>query len=203
MFESTSPGAYGEDRKARIKNENLPLLQLMYMGSYETPLACLISGSPAFVSVPDFVTGHDKIRFSVDFNHIRQKASGLKHSGHSIDKDQSSPSALFREQIFHQNKMALLEFMTIMPVSTQYHSYISQDSAKGDITLTNFKPEYWPWILKSKENFNDFCLEVKMTGLGYEWFIDHLSKVDYPSIHKRVSFQRLSTGPITPSVTAY
>jgi len=188
QFVSTKPGAYQEDRKAEIKNYNLPILQYMYMGNCDTPLECLITKTPGFIAVNDFVTGRQKTRFRLDFNHIRQRASENRHAGHSVDKGSRVPSGIFRETRFDNDLRYLFEFMTIMPISTEYHSYISQDSAKGNITLTNFKKEYWPWVLQSKKNYNDFCGDYNLNGVKYEEFIDHLSHIHYPSINDRLRY---------------
>lgn len=193
MFISTDKTKYQENRKAQIKNFNLPFLQYMYMGDKTTPLACLLTGRPAFVMVKDFVTGKDKMRFSVDFNHIRQKSTVSRHSGNSIDKSNYAPSEIFRMTFLHESRnmyfsTPLVEFMTIMPVCTEYHSYISQDSAKGDITLRSFSGRTWPWVLKSKKNFNKFLkdMNVNINGLTYDLFIDHLSDINHPPIQQRV-----------------
>lgn len=189
MFISTKPSSYGENRKAEIKNYNLPFLQHMYMGNPDMPLQCLITKTSAFVKVPDIITGQDKIRFRLDFNHIRQEASDNRHAGKSLDKS-GTPSAIFRENRFDQtvyNKRYLFEFMTILPVCEEYHSYISQDSAKGNITLLNYKKEYWPWILSEEKNYNEFCKIYNIEGIPYELIIDHLSNINHPSIFKRLS----------------
>lgn len=192
MFLSSKPGAYQEDRKAQIKNHNLPILQHMYMGDPTTPLQCMISQTPAFIQLNDFVTGKTKWRFRLDFNHIRQLATANRHAGHSLDKGTRVPSGIFRETKFDSPSAAdrkyLFEFMTIMPVCTEYHSYISQDSAKGDIVLTNFKRKHWPWILKSQKNYDAFCKQYDLPGVSYDQMIDHLSNIDYPGIHQRLSF---------------
>ena len=192
MFISTKPGAYQEDRKAQIKNHNLPILQHMYMGDNTAPLKCLITQTPGFIKVNDFVTGNSKLRFRLDFNHIRQRASIKSHAGHSVDKGPRVPSGIFRETKFNDGfneKRYLFEFMTIIPVCTEYHSYISQDSAKGDITLQNFKKEYWPWVLQTKKNYNIFCNTYDIGGIEYEQFVDHLSHIEYPSIGSRLDYK--------------
>jgi hypothetical protein len=195
MFESTKPGAYAEDRKAKIKNHNLPILQYMYMGSRDTPLACLVSKTPAFVTTPDFGNpGQTKLRFRIDFNHIRQWSSDTRQSGTSLDKGTRIPSAIFRDARFDSDLVHhaeyLIEFMTIMPVCTEMHSYISQDSAKNNITLTSFDTSMWPWVLQSAENFRQFCGDLDIPGLDYHAFIDHLSDIDHPPLQDRLKWSR-------------
>ena len=191
MFESTKPGAHGEDRKARIKNHNLPILQHMYMGDPAEPLRCAMTGTPAFVAWPCVVRGSHMQRFRIDFNHIRQRALANKQSGISVDKGRYDPSHLFRtyELDSHWYKSTLIEFMTIMPVSTEYHSYISQSSSYGDIVLNNFDRKTWPWHLRSKKNFNSFAKQYGLEHLDYALFIDHLNDIDQPSVGSRDEFK--------------
>ena len=195
MFESTKPGAYAEDRKAKIKNHNLPILQYMYMGSRHTPLACLVSKTPAFVTTPHFGNpGQTKLRFRIDFNHIRQWCSASRQSGTSLDKGTRIPSGIFRDARFDSDLVHhteyLIEFMTIMPVCTEMHSYISQDSAKNNITLNSFDPSMWPWVLQSAQNFRQFCGDLNIKGLDYHAFIDHLSDIDHPPLQDRLKWSR-------------
>jgi hypothetical protein len=189
MFESTRPGSYGEDRKAKVKNHNLPILQYMYMGSKDTPLTCLITKTPAFIETKDFGnSGFKKRRFRLDFNHIRQLRSDSRHSGISLDKSIRAPSDLFRtSRLDHEYyHLHLIEFMTIIPICTEIHSYISQDSAKHNITLNSFDQSEWPWVLQSPENFYQFLKDLKISGLNYEQFIDHLSNINHPSLQQRL-----------------
>lgn len=192
MFVSSKPGYYKEDRKADIKNHNLPILQHLYMGNRETPLECLVSKTPGFINVPDFATKKSKVRFRLDFNHIRQRTTDHVHPGNSIDKNTRVPSGIFRETRFDDNvsksKIALFEFMCIIPVCTEYHSYISQDSSKNDITLKSYSVDQWPWAIRSNSNYREFCKTYKIVGIPYEQFIDHLSNIDYPSIHQRLNY---------------
>ena len=191
MFVSSKPGYYGEDRKAQIKNHNLPILQHLYMGSRDTPLECLITKTPAFIQVPDFATGKSKTRFRLDFNHIRQKTTDHVHSGNSVDK-QNTPSAIFRETRFDdrasKSHRALFEFMCIIPVCTEYHSYISQDSSKHNLTLTSYNQNSWPWALRKEKNYQEFTKTYGISGIPYDQFIDHLSNIDHPPIFKRLEW---------------
>jgi len=191
MFESTKTNSYNENRKANIKNHNLPILQFMYMGDSTKTLECLITKTPGFINVPDLVTGNDKLRFRLDFNHIRQKESGSSSAGFSLDKGRRAPSGIFREtkfDNFYSNHAYLYEFMCIMPICTEYHSYISQDSAKGDITLQNYKKEYWSWILKAPANYKNFCKTFDLNGISYQEIIDHLSDINHAPIHERLTY---------------
>jgi hypothetical protein len=197
MFISTK-NSYGENRKAMIKNANLPVLQEMYLGNETTPLVCLITKEPAFITTfPDVVTGQTKCRFRIDFNHIRQKSVESRQAGSSLDKSTHGPSHIFRSIKFtnntHTAKLALLEFMTIMPICTEYHSYITQDSAKGDITLQNFNRDYWPWVLQNEANYKKFTNKYQFTGISYYDFINHLFDINQPSIVDRVKYN-WSTG---------
>jgi hypothetical protein len=186
-FESTKPGAAGEDRKARVKNHNLPILQHMYMGDPKEPLRCLITGTPAFVSWPCLVRGQHMQRFRIDFNHIRQRAQAGKQSGISVDKGRYDPSHLFRSYELDNkwHKPQLIEFMTMMPVCTEYHSYISQSSSYGDIVLSNYDRQQWPWHLRTKKNFNSFVKQYDLAHLDYKTIIDHLNDIDQPKISSR------------------
>jgi hypothetical protein len=189
MFKSTKPDSYSENRKADIKNYNLPFLQHMYMGDSSKPLECLITKTPGFMMVPDIVTGLNKLRFRLDFNHIRQRESDHRHAGISLDKSSKAPSSIFREYRFDSNvmnKRYLFEFMTIMPICTEYHAYISQDSAKGDITLKNYNKKDWPWVLANEQNYNTYCETYNIVGIPYEQMIDHLSDIRHPSILARL-----------------
>ena len=178
-----------EIRKARIKNHNLSILQMMYNGDPLKPLRCVITKRKGFVDFPCLYTNVDKQRFDVDFNHIRQRQQGLCVAGDSIDKRNYDPSSIFRSVYLDKNPQALIEFMTIMPVCQEYHRYITQDSALGHITLTNFQRNHWPWVLKNATNFNKFCKRYNLK-LDYQWFIDHLSNIDHPGIGERLDSSR-------------
>lgn len=174
---------YHEIKKAHKKNSNLPILQLWYNGNSQEPLKCLISGKCAFSIFPDLITGEYKQRFDCDFNHIRQYQDGACYSGVSKDKGVYGPSDIFRTYLLSESVyiLYLVEFMTIIPVSREMHSYISQDSAKGHITLKNYKKEWWPWGLQSKDNFDNFCSKYDI-HMDYFDFIDHLSNIEEPPI---------------------
>ena len=177
-----------EIRKARIKNHNLSILQYIYNGHELKPLRCLLSNTTGWKNVPDRITGEDKIRFNIDFNHIRQEQLGKKGAGNSKDKNKKyQPSGIFREYKLDKpkNKMYLIEFMTIMPISQEHHDYISQDSALGNLSLHNYTIDEWPWFLETEQNFNDVCKRYKLE-FKYDWFVDHLSEIHYPSIYNRM-----------------
>ena len=197
MFVSTKPDSYNENRKAEIKNHNLPILQYMYMGSRDTPLACLISKTPAFINTQDFGNlGQTKRRFRIDFNHIIQRCTNLRQAGVSLDKGSYLPSSIFRNKRLDSgyvvDKKYLVEFMTIMPVCTEMHSYISQDSAKHYMTLNSFDKDMWPWVLQSSKNFTQFCNDFKLGNLNYTQFIDHLSDVHHAPLQERLRWDRNS-----------
>ena len=108
-------------------------------------------------------------------------------AGTSKDKGMYDPSHIFRSKRLNENPILLLEFMTIMPVSQEIHKYITQDSALNHITLANFDSKYWPWILQSKSNFDQFTNSFGLTEIDYNWFIDHLSDINQPTISSRVT----------------
>ena len=192
LFKSTDTSKRGENRKAIIKNYNIQILQFMYGGSTSTALCCAISGQPAFELVPDYVTKVPKLRLGTDFNHIRQQANSSRRSGNSLDKKVNyEPSEVFRSGKLDESLRvnSLIEFMTIMPISKGHHSYISQDSAKGDLTLLNFHKSTHTWILKSKRNFDKFMRDLGVNcDMSYVDLIDHLSDINYPSIYDRVLY---------------
>jgi len=186
-FTPTNMELYGEVRKARYKNYNLPILQLMYNGDELKPLCCLISNDPGWKDIPCIISKTPKQRFNIDFNHIRQKQNGDRRAGHSIDKS-ISPSAIYRAKHLDMDLSLLFEFICVMPLSQEMHQYVTQDSALGDITLQNFDPKHWSWILKSKENYNDFFnkFNINNSQFSYNWIIDHLSDIDHPPIFERL-----------------
>lgn len=185
-FTPTNESLYGECSKARFKNLNLPILQYMYNGDPYEPLKCLLSDAPGWVDFPCLVNSKDKQRFNIDFNHIRQEQTGSRVAGKSKDKLKYDPSHLFRTYDMHLSGPVLLEFMCIMPISQEYHRYITQDSALGHITLTSFDQKYWPWFLKNEANYTEFTTRLDLTGLSYDWFVNHLSDINNKSIHERV-----------------
>ena len=195
MFESTKPGAYQEDRKAEIKNHNLPIIQYMYMGSRDTPLGCVVSKTPAFAITKDYGNpGQTKRRFRIDFNHIRQRCTYNRAAGISLDKGVRLPSGIFRETRFDsdfvKHARLLIEFMAIMPVCTEVHTNITQDSQKNHITLNSFEQHEWPWVLQSAKNFNQFCNDFDLGDFNYDQFIDHLSDIDHAPLHKRLKWDK-------------
>lgn len=199
----------GEIRKARIKNANLPFLQYMYHGNAETPLHCLITKQHGWVHRNDYGTGVQKSRFRLDFNHIRQKCNNQRTAGTSVDKYES-PSSLFRGSYFDpayqngdyayqtrqkQRERDVFEFMCIMPICSEEHSFISQDSAKSDIVLTNFPKKTWAWCLQNTENFEktkQFFGIHYYKEIDYKFIIDHLSDINHKDIRYRlVNYQSL------------
>ena len=173
--------------KARVKNHNLLIIQYMYNGDETIPLKCMLTGALAWVEVPCFLTNQPKTRFNIDFNHIRQRASGKAQAGNSVDKDSYDPSSVFRGTYLDKDIGRLAEFMCILPVTQEYHSYITQDSAIGDITLNSFPKTSWPWILQNKTNFDQFCKKYNFKHFTYDWLIDHLTNIGYPPIAQRLA----------------
>ena len=187
MFVSTKPNSYGENRKANIKNYNLPILQEIYHGDANTRLHCVVSKKPAFHLFECLVTGNQKIRFDCDFNHIRQEANVSRRAGTSKDKSSNAPSEIFRKsKLDDSNIYNLVEFLTIMPVCQEIHGYITQDSAIGDITLKNFKKETWPWHLQSKSNWLKVAKKYDFDFIPYEEFLEHLMDIKNPPIQNRI-----------------
>ncbi len=201
---------YAEIRKAKLKNRNLPALQFMYHGDALQPLQCLITGVPGWVHGTDYGTGEQKTRFRLDFNHIRQKSNDYRYAGDSLDKSGRNPSSLFRDRYLvrytertyaygwrqAERELDIFEFMCIMPISGEEHSFISQDSAKNDITLRSFDPNTWGWFLKSDENFEATkkFMGVEIYDVTRDFMIDHLSTIHYENIRQRVTenFPKLS-----------
>lgn len=182
-----------EIRKAVLKNINLPILQLWFNGDAKKPLKCLVSGKPAFSNFKDLITKKDKLRFDCDFNHIRQYQDGNCYSGVSKDKGDKGPADIFRGYDLSKsvNKEFLVEFMTTMTVCSEVHSYFSQDSAKGHITLVNVQKSWWPWGLKNKKNFDKFCEQFGL-DIDYNVFIERLSDINWPDIVESYSKGTLS-----------
>jgi hypothetical protein len=197
-----------EYRKARIKNENLSSLQLMYNGDPLKPLHCLITGHPGWLDGIDYGTGQRKSRFTLDFNHIRQECSNnRKGAGKSLDKS-IGPSDLFRTNSIDpsypwpkreclptqfdriERERDVFEFATMMPICTAEHTYITQDSHKSDLTLLNFPRKTWPWCLQNHHNFNETkrFLDISyFDSVTHDWFIDHMCDITHPAIRDRLA----------------
>jgi len=199
MFKPTNKSSR-EIGRAKRKNDNLPILQMMYNGDETIPLSCLLTGSPGWVEIPCLVTEGYKTRFCIDFNHIRQHCKRTGWAGDSVDKS-TTPSELLRSKNLSEDLPSLFEFMTMMPVSRQYHKYISQDSAIGNITLANYPLKHWPWILREQDNYKHFIKKYNIkTEITYDWLIDHLSTITHPSIHDRLPSQLLINTEITEDI---
>ncbi len=159
LFQPTCDKA-GEIKKAYYKNLNLPVLQHIYMGDPTTPLTCLLTGEPGWVNFPDLVTGEPKTRFRLDFNHIRQRnrfllgLTRVKSPGVSVDKDRD-PSAIIRACDLGQaeRRLRLMEMICCIPLTLEYHKYVTQDSSVNHVSLANYPAHSWPWVLKSRDNF--------------------------------------------------
>ncbi len=52
--------------------------------------------------------------------------------------------------------MFMLEFMTCNVVSVEQHKFITQDSSKNHISLSNFPEASHPWGLQCRDNFELF-----------------------------------------------
>lgn len=187
-FQPTDLTKYKEMSKAYYKNVNLPLLQYLYHGDETKTISCTISGDPGFVETIDYANGGKKTRFNIDFNHVRQRMTGGKQGGTSVDKSET-PSSVIRRLDLRNHVTKGLEFLTIMPVNSLVHSYITQDSAKSNITLANFPKETWIWALQNAENYARAlkALKIETTKFNYEWFLDHMHKIDHKPIFVRVT----------------
>jgi len=186
-FKSTKD-TYKENRKAEIKNYNLPILREMYMGDPNKELRCMMTGRIGFAEFKSFVSNKFHQRFLLDFDHIRQKRiPGF--TGVSVDKSKTyPPSGLFRGFKLDAHPMALIEFMTCWPILTEVHESKTQDSTYGDIVLSDIPKEHWPWVLKTKENYDYF---TKKYGIDYYFtydeFIEFLSDINNISITEYIA----------------
>lgn len=196
QFHATS-FTYQEIRKAHIKNLNLPILQYLYGGDPLKPLQCALGKTPAFADFPCIVRKVPINRFRIEFNHIRQALRPGKQAGDSLDKNPTyGPSGIFRAKPLerNQNIQDLLEFMCMMPVSSEAHGDINQSSAYGNITLMHYNHHQWPWVLQSQNNFQQFVDWIgaaQSIGVTRDWLVDHLSSVHYPNIRDRVKLTGL------------
>ncbi len=162
LFKPTADTA-SERRKAHYKNLNVAILQHWYQGDPQLELRCSLTAAPAWLPDLDRVTGEPVLRFRVDFNHIRQQnrfllgLTRVKSPGVSVDKTRD-PSAIFRSQDLSLagNRMFMLEFMTCNVVSVEQHKFITQDSSKNHISLSNFPEASHPWGLQCRDNFELF-----------------------------------------------
>lgn len=159
LFQPTCDRA-GEIRKAYYKNLNLPILQHIYMGDPNTALTCLLTGEPGWASVRDLATGEIKRRFRLDFNHIRQRNGFLlgltrvKSPGASVDKVRDpSMTVRARDLSLFRNRLDLMEMICCIPLTLEQHKYVTQDSSLNHISLANFPASSWPWVLQSRDNF--------------------------------------------------
>lgn len=171
--------------KAYYKNANLPILQFIYNGDPQEPLKCMISGTPGFEWTINY--GHlteRKLRFNIEFNHVRQRKTDSRSGGISVDKSES-PCQIFRRTVLTRNLLFIAEFLTIMPVSPLYHSHITQDSQISDIILDSFPKENWIWALRTPENWKQVCERFEIE-LDYQWFIDHMNDINAEPIFKRL-----------------
>ena len=191
MFTATLD-THSENRKARLKNHNTPILQYIYHGDHTTPLHCLLTGEAGWLEVPNWVTKESRTRFRLDFNHVRQQSTQQRHSGHSLDKGSCDPSHMFRsyELDHYLHKKHLLEFLTCMPITTEQHSYVSQDSSKHDITLKCFPKDTWPWALQNAANWKAVMNRYSIKGITYTQWIDHLCNINYPGLHNRLCYDQ-------------
>jgi hypothetical protein len=187
-FTSTKPGDSGEDKKAEIKNFNLPWIQFMYNGEPWLPLYCKRTNQPGWEYVPNVATKELVQRFCIDFNHIRQvnrKLLGLTKittPGTSADK-RGSPSALFRGMKISNDRqescLAVAEFMSCMPIRIETHTYITQDSYKSHILFKHFNWEQIPWVLQSKDNFDYFMQFFPAMKIDYDEFVAALNTPNF------------------------
>jgi len=183
QFQSTNSNLYGENRKAEIKNHNLPILNYLYHGDETTEIHCVMTKTSGFADVWCPVRKRQVQEFRLDFDHIRQKHDVYRKAvGISVDKTEA-PSSIFRGYKLDEPryKDKLIEMMCCWPICTEYHGYKSTSSQYGDVVLKDYPKEAWPWHLKSKKNFNAVCKRFGLE-LDYKWFIDSLNNVDSPCI---------------------
>lgn len=196
-FTSTNSNLPSENRKAIIKNHNLPILNWIYHGNENTEIHCCLTKTPGFTDVYCPVRKRTVQVFRIDFDHIRQKYDSYrKATGKSIDKTYT-PSGIFRDYKLDSPayKDKLVEMMTCWPLCTEYHSYKSSSSQHGNIILNDYPKKLWPWHLKNKTNFNKVCKRFEL-DLDYDWFIEQLNNVDaecIPDSYRR-SLRRVFDG---------
>lgn len=175
----------GERAKAAYKNSNSKLLAKMYYGDENEELHCLITGEPGWQVFPCIVEGEDKLRFQIDFDHMRQRKNRTRTAvGVSVDKIGSakSPSHMFRQSL---SVIDLVEFGCMIPVHAMYHKHITQTSYNHDILLHHY--DVWPWHLRSEKNFKAFWGKYNIRGFTYKAFIAHLNDIDAPPIRERIT----------------
>lgn len=178
-----------ERYKASIKNHNYPILAHMYHGSKKADLSCLMSGAPSFLPYKCLTRQKDQLQFNIEFNHIRQEMFEGKKTcpGNSKDKLSHSPSHLIRTKRLDQNTQVLVEFMTMIPVSLVEHKRITVASYYGNITLKDYTRAQWPWILRRRRNFDNFCQKYELK-IQYDEFIEFLSDIEYAPVIYQHSF---------------
>ena len=148
----------GEVRKANNKNWNLPILNFIYNGDPNDLIKCMISGDPGFIKRPRWNTGQEHYAFCLEFNHICQKYV-YGQTGKSVHKGNSEPSSLIRGNYLTNKLECLNELIKCMPVSKLQHGLITNDSQYADIDLSCFPNKTWPWVIRSRENY-EFFIEV-------------------------------------------
>jgi len=176
----------GEIAKAHYKNINQKLLAEMWFGDSTADLKCLMTDEPGQKEYMCLLEGAMKLRFQLDFDHIRkQKPVGRSGCGISIDKigSNTSPSELFRKYMYTAD---IVEFACMIPLSISYHKHVTQSSYYGDIVLAHFPKDKWPWHLQSAENFNLFWLKYDIANFSYYALMDHLNDINALPIRQRL-----------------
>ena len=174
----------GERAKAAYKNSNSKLLARMYYGDEDEELHCLITGEPGWKVWPCIVEGEDKLRFQIEFDHIRQRKNLEKTAvGISVDKigGKKSPSAMFRQPL---SIIDLIEFACMIPIDASYHKHITQTSYNYDILLHHYS--VWPWHLRSEEDFKAMWDQYNIKNFTHAALVEHLNDIDAKPIRERI-----------------
>jgi hypothetical protein len=204
--------------KRRMKKlQSAHILKMMYFGDPNHEWVCLVSGQELIVYTKSFTTGEIVERWHGQFDHIREIPNIKKFMNSlgfvgSIDANGTSITDKWRSHELGNFKdvysyKTIFEFMCTMIYHQDTHHDKTSDVKKSTeiFTLSDIEPEYYPWFLKSQENFNKFCDYVGLKNLKYKTFLKHLQDPNAPSIHECKWVKELCpvVGPLMRSEVNY
>jgi len=164
FYQPSNPNHPGEVKKAQIKNWNLPILNFIYNGDPNEPIKCMVLGELGFVKRKRRNIDQEHWAFVLEFNHICQKFI-YGTTGKSIHKDNGEPSDLIRRYYLTDKWEYLDELLKCIPLSRREHDFITNDSQYGDIDLSCFEIEEWPWVIRCRENYEFFLAVFDIDNL--------------------------------------
>ncbi len=106
----------------------------------------------------DELTGAPFERSTLQYHHMDHTSKG------STFKNKHEPSVLLSKEVWTQNNF--LEWCRIIPLTNGYHKDHHNNHVSSN--LHDWPKKYWPWAIRTKKNFEEFCKKYNINDVTYE-----------------------------------